>query len=639
MALEIVVGLTLDSGGVTLAMRAVQLGGHVMKRFYSPIATVAATAALALQFSACSGEQVEPEDENILDDGKYEAWNSANNPAYVDNTFVYEVDKLPTAGKGKPPIPADYWATYKDNINVRWDGEMSLSAAEKFEKAFKKTGLVKTITNVHGIKAHGRKECTKNEECASMMDGSDCAIPRGDTKGACIPTWWGICHGWAPYAISEPAPTKPVIVNGVTFYPGDLEGLMSLVYSSNLPTKFISQRCNKKEPGRDNTGRVVDSECRDMNPGTWHIIVTNFLGLRKQGFVYDRTAFDQVWNQPVEGYDITNAKDGKLVEIKKEEAVRMLGLDMNFASILAEMPFKKGDTKMGEYVALADGEILIKSAGTGDVDMWVKKGMAATEAANDCASTGGTSAEECRVMLKKGEKVFYLLKGYTDGSKASLSVGTKQGTPNYVYNAAAKRFFFVQMEFRYITEAGTARESRISKVAQFTTPDQHEYILETDDAGRVLGGEWVGDSRTAHPDFAWWPTGKPGLSVANGLITFDEVKKLHDESAGVTQGMSPVAEVKELFKNVVIKGVSQYATVGVPANATLKVDMIGSGNADLYVRLGSRPSITSFTCKSITGTSTESCTVKAGSAGGTYYVRARPIATTSTVSVVATITK
>ena len=49
--------------------------------------------------------------------------------------------------------------------------------------------------------------------------------------------------------------------------------------------------------------------------------------------------------------------------------------------------------------------------------------------------------------------------------------------------------------------------------------------------------------------------------------------------------------------------------------------------------------MTSFACKSVGGTSNESCTVKAGPAGGTYYVRARPMVSTSTVSIVATITR
>ena len=30
----------------------------------------------------------------------------------------------------------------------------------------------------------------------------------------------------------------------------------------------------------------------------------------------------------------------------------------------------------------------------------------------------------------------------------------------------------------------------------------------------IMGGEWGGESRTNHPDFAWWPTSKPESSQA-----------------------------------------------------------------------------------------------------------------------------
>ena len=31
--------------------------------------------------------------------------------------------------------------------------------------------------------------------------GESCSMREGQTSGRCIPTWWGICHAWAPAAI------------------------------------------------------------------------------------------------------------------------------------------------------------------------------------------------------------------------------------------------------------------------------------------------------------------------------------------------------------------------------------------------------------------------------------------------------
>jgi hypothetical protein len=219
-----------------------------------------------------------------------------NNPAFVDATFVYEVDRLPLEGQTKiAPTPADYWPTYKDSVNVRWDGD-ELSPAEKYEKAFDKPGLALDLSRLSGIRAQThRKECEKTEECSDLKDGSQCAIPRGETKGRCIPTWWGICPGWSAASYMELPPRRPVTRNGVTFYPGDLEALMALAYDrSRKPVKFIGGRCNLEDLPTDETGRVTAPECRDLNAGALHVIVANKLGLRHEGFVVERTASLQV---------------------------------------------------------------------------------------------------------------------------------------------------------------------------------------------------------------------------------------------------------------------------------------------------------------------------------------------------------
>lgn len=389
------------------------------------LGVAALASALLLAGTGCSGD-------DVGSDESYETWNDRNNPAYVDADFVYSVDQLPVEGfAAEDPIPADYWATYKDNLNQKWDGYQSQSPAEKYAQAFGREGLEDVISANYGVDKYSHnKECFADLDCDDLDNGSTCARRhQEDEWGVCIPTWWGICHGWAPYAISEPAAVNPVEYNGVTFYPGDIEGLFSLVYTKGLRVKFLSERCNETAPDPDEGGRIPEDQCRDMNPGTLHIVATNMLGLRKVGFVEDRTYDVEVWNQPVSGFRITNlSEDGNLVELTKEQAVVMLGLP--------------------------------------------------------------------------------------EGS-------------DYTYNVDAKRFFHVIMDLNYITESGSAQHSHVGDPA-YTRTDTYEYILETDEHGNVFGGEYVGASREEHPDFVWWPTDRPTGTVADGLITYDEVKMLND---------------------------------------------------------------------------------------------------------------
>ncbi|MSP23832.1 MAG: hypothetical protein EXR75_01440 [Myxococcales bacterium] len=370
--------------------------------------------------------------DDVGTDTAYEKWNWANDPSRVDPSFEYMVERLPIEGvAANKPIPGDYWPTYQDNLNVRWDGEASLSVVEKYEKAFGKKGLVDIVSKKYGIDGYkgSRKACKETSECSDLDDGSSCAKRTGQEEGVCIPTWWGICHGWAPYAISEPAPVKPAEYNGVTFYPGDIEGLMSLVYSVRLSVKFLSERCDEKKPNVGGDGRIAAQECRDMNPGSLHVVATNLLGIRKVGFVEDRTYDAEVWNQPVYAYRVTNAVEGKLKEVTKVEAVKLLGL--------------------------------------------------------------------------------------ADGSE-------------YTYNADAERFFHVELDMDWIKESKPAHKSHVPELATYTRTDHYAYVLETDKAGKIQGGEYIGSSRESHPDFVWWPVGQPYGKVADGLITYDEVKKLND---------------------------------------------------------------------------------------------------------------
>ena len=124
-----------------------------------------------------------------------------------------------------------------------------------------------------------------------------------------VEEWMGICHGWAPAAIAEPRPKKAIDVNSydqkynIHLTPAEVKGLVSFNWATNrFNAVMLGTRCDKKDPARDENGRLTDPECFDINPATWHIVVVNKLGLNKEAFVMD-AAFDyEVWNQPVLEY-------------------------------------------------------------------------------------------------------------------------------------------------------------------------------------------------------------------------------------------------------------------------------------------------------------------------------------------------
>ncbi|ORZ33899.1 hypothetical protein BCR44DRAFT_1514359 [Catenaria anguillulae PL171] len=233
--------------------------------------------------------------------------------AGIGQPLERRLNQLPTAAEHSPvPWPADYWAVAKDSINHKWTNEPS--PAEKYATAF---GLnvqqfKDAISRNNGVDSQrGRRVCKKRSDCASLADGSACAIREGQTEGRCIPTWFGICHAWAPAAILEPEAKCPVTKNGVTFRPVDIKAYLSMIYDgAGLPTVFTGMRFNGNDGQvtRDANGRANDAAFRDLNPGYFHIAMTNLLGRFKTSFVVDVTAGAEVWNQPIRGYKILEQK-------------------------------------------------------------------------------------------------------------------------------------------------------------------------------------------------------------------------------------------------------------------------------------------------------------------------------------------
>ncbi|OFZ30029.1 MAG: hypothetical protein A2622_09235 [Bdellovibrionales bacterium RIFCSPHIGHO2_01_FULL_40_29] len=126
-----------------------------------------------------------------------------------------------------------------------------------------------------------------------------------------VATWTGICHGWsAATHMGVPSSEKSVTVKDVTgnfkisFYPQDIKGLQSFLWANSAPTSVRSgDRCRQSVIDRDPFLRPIDPTCLDSNPMSWHLAVTNKVGLHQSSFVMDSSAGTEVWNYPVMSYD------------------------------------------------------------------------------------------------------------------------------------------------------------------------------------------------------------------------------------------------------------------------------------------------------------------------------------------------
>ncbi len=557
-----------------------------------------------------------------------EAWGSNDDPSIFASDLEYKLDALPTEGESEPiPWSGSYWPTYEDSINVLWDGPGSQSAAAKYGEAFGIEGVEDAVSENHGIDRYSnRTACTTDDQCNDAI-GEACAIREGAESGYCIPTWWGICHGWTPAAILEPEPEHEIEYNGVTFKVNDLKALMTLMYTSTN-VRFLSGRCNDDESSDeveyDPYDRPVDDECRDTNPGTFHVVAANYLGLRGESFAEDRTYDDEVWNQPMRGFEVTSME-----EITALQANELVGVDTSSSSD-AQEETQSGSVPKNEWAHFGpytlDAAQVLKATmtGDGDADLYVRRGAQPTASEYDCRPYESGSDESCQITANDdGEQIYVSVMGYAETSGFDLSVvwgGTV--ADDYVFNTDAVSFRHVKAKARYITEANAETDGNLSdRIDSFTRTDYYEYVLELDAEGRIIGGEWIGSSKTDHPDFLWLPLSHRASSMAGGKITYDNVKMLLDMAVADENGgddddddagddddttAEPESDEVTISGSVAAGEWVHYGPYNVGSGG-LVVEMTGTGDADLYVNNGSQPTESDYDCRPYSGSSDESC--------------------------------
>ena len=125
-------------------------------------------------------------------------------------------------------------------------------------------------------------------------------------------SWTGYCHGWAPAsaAYEEPAPVTVVNPDGIeiTFGSSDVKALLSYYRGSVVTSTFAAHdwaRQARVSGSVCGSANPADPACHDTNPGTFHIVMANKLGLEGQHFLFDVDPTVQKWNQPAWGYAST----------------------------------------------------------------------------------------------------------------------------------------------------------------------------------------------------------------------------------------------------------------------------------------------------------------------------------------------
>jgi hypothetical protein len=338
-----------------------------------------------------------------------------NNKLYFkiwNEAFSNKLDQLPLTGVASPerkPYSGGYYPEREGGTNVVMVG--GKTPLQKYDDAF--------------------------------YGGQNRAVAWEIEKHTTGPVWAGHCNGFAAAAIRHPRePFRNVQRGGVTFSPQDIKALLAEIYM-NADYEFIGgNRCN--QAGDPSADRVLNPErsadpsvmdvCEDVNPGTLHLALTNWIGRMKFPLITDTSLGEEVWNYPAFSYQV----------LKREEIPESLAR---------------------QYVSNSGGD--------------------------------------------------------------------------YVFNPNATKFYYINLKLQY------AEALKKEVLGQLITKEMDlHYVLELNDGGEILGGEWAGSqSRKYHPDFIWIPfepTQPNGTRfMGNPHVNAQEVIKLWAESAGFDPNQQP----------------------------------------------------------------------------------------------------
>lgn len=250
---------------------------------------------------------------------KTTAWNNWNNPYKMDKDFKSTLADLPTKGELSTSglaWPGSYWPNNKGSIAWRW--------TSKNPKPFKYDS-----PSMYEAKQMSKKMLNE----LSPAEKYDMYVGRYDyptvemlfkthRKGEAI--WHGICHGVSPASLHHKEPKSVTVTNQdgieITFYASDVKALLANHYAKVSDTGIVQVGKRCFVGGRFPIARKSEG-CTDVNPGSFHIILANKLGISKTGFVADLDRYKQVWNHAAVSYKTNITKRIKLGKKSPDNAV------------------------------------------------------------------------------------------------------------------------------------------------------------------------------------------------------------------------------------------------------------------------------------------------------------------------------
>lgn len=258
---------------------------------------------------------------------RYEASGFKDRPEWIlDNPHIMartleamEAGSLMEGAVEAQPWSGDYWGFFKGMIGKRFadpsfpqspDWKVNFDYVSAPGRTFAEIAASGDLLRVNQLSPSEKYDLVTG---GALTHGMWEAGRKYYERVGHVEEWMGICDGWASASYMMPRPRQSVDVMAadgktlVTFYPHDVKALASLLWAwGNMNVKgYLGARCREKAPQMDENGRILDEDCFNTNPGSWHMAIVHQIGFEKKSVAMDATFDYEVWNQPLRGYKYT----------------------------------------------------------------------------------------------------------------------------------------------------------------------------------------------------------------------------------------------------------------------------------------------------------------------------------------------
>jgi hypothetical protein len=202
-----------------------------------------------------------------------------------------------------------YWPHYQGALAARYrdPNYLQLMAAEvqfpRFKEYFDRTPILVYRNDLSQLSPAEKYDLLVGDPQMSLTRFS-WEIGEKALQGNRVPTWRGICDGWAAASQMMPRPKRSVTLTAptgelLTFTPDDIMALGSQLYArAQRNVLFFGKRCHSPL-------LFFTSACSGANPGAFHLALTNRVGNLKKTFIADTSRGSEVWNYPVRDYKVS----------------------------------------------------------------------------------------------------------------------------------------------------------------------------------------------------------------------------------------------------------------------------------------------------------------------------------------------